>query len=322
MTRPLIGITSEMAAAGWGDRVREAVLLPASYAWALQRAGCVPVLLPPAPYGAIGLVARLDAVLFSDGRDIDPLRGGAGVGDGAAGPGNGAAGPGNGTAGPGNRTAGPGNRTAEPDLVRDAGEFALMRAAIAARLPLLAVGRGMCVLNAVRGGSVTEAAPQAAGAAVASARNGGAENGGAGSGGAAGARNGGRGSGGAASDGVAPDGAAPDGAAARPAGRELRIGPASRLDRVFGPSLSVAAAAWPSGRHQGVHRLGGGLSAVAWTVDDAVVAVELTGHPFAIGLAWHPEQEEDLRIFEALRAAAAARRQQAAQPPAPVTPAA
>jgi len=304
MTRPLIGITSEMAAAGWGDRVREAVLLPASYAWALQRAGCVPVLLPPAPYGAIGLVARLDAVLFSDGRDIDPLRGGAGVGDGAAGPGNGAAGPGNGTAGPGNRTAGPGNRATEPDLVRDAGEFALMRAAIAARLPLLAVGRGMCVLNAVRGGSVTEAAPQAAGAAVASARNGGA------------------GSGAAASDGVAPDGAAPDGAAARPAGRELRIGPASRLDRVFGPSLSVAAAAWPSGRHQGVHRLGGGLSAVAWAVDDAVVAVELTGHPFAIGLAWHPEQEEDLRIFEALRAAAAARRQQAAQPPAPVTPAA
>ena len=48
MTRPLIGITSEMAAAGWDDRVREAVLLPASYAWALQQAGCVPVLLPPA----------------------------------------------------------------------------------------------------------------------------------------------------------------------------------------------------------------------------------------------------------------------------------
>src|SRR5580693_9217308 len=44
MTRPLIGITSEMAAAGWGDRVREAVLLPASYARAVERSGCVPVL--------------------------------------------------------------------------------------------------------------------------------------------------------------------------------------------------------------------------------------------------------------------------------------
>ena len=237
MTRPLIGITSEMAAAGWGDRVREAVLLPASYAWALQRAGCIPVLLPPAPYGAIGLVARLDAVLFSDGRDIDPSRGG---GDGDAGDGS-----------------------AEPDLVRDAGEFALMRAAIAARLPLLAVGRGMRVLNAVRGGSVTGAAAPAA------------------------------------------DAAAP------PAARELRIGPGTRLDRVLGPSVSVVAAAWPSGRHQDVDRLGGGLSAAAWTADDAIVAVELTGHPFAIGLAWQPEQGEDLRIFEALRAAAAARRQEA-----------
>jgi putative glutamine amidotransferase len=312
MTRPLIGITSEMAAAGWGDRVREAVLLPASYAWALQRAGCVPVLLPPAPYGAIGLVGRLDAVLFSDGRDIDPRRGGTGPGDGTAGPGNGAAGAGNGT-------AGPRNGTAEPDLVRDAGEFALMRAAIAARLPLLAVGRGMRVLNAVRGGSVTEAAPQAAGPTPASARNGGAatgRNGGAASGRNGGAASDGAGADGAASDGAASDGAASDGAAsdgaARPAGRELRIGPGSRLDRVLGPSLSVAAAAWPSGRHQDVDRLGGGLSAVAWTADDAVVAVELTGHPFAVGLAWHPEQEEDLRIFEALRAAAAARRQQAA----------
>jgi putative glutamine amidotransferase len=244
MTRPLIGITSEMAAAGWGDRVREAVLLPASYALALQRAGCVPVLLPPAPHGAAGLAARLDALLFSDGADIDPRRGGGELVDGAA----------------------------EPDLVRDAGEFALMRAAIAARLPVLAIGRGMRVLNAVRGGSVTHR-PLPAG-----------------------------------------DGAArptPDGAA-RPAARDLRITPGTRLDRVLGPSFSVVAAAWPSGRHQDVDRLGGGLSAAARTADDAVAAVELTGHPFAIGLAWHAEQGDDLRIFEALRDAAAARHQEAA----------
>jgi putative glutamine amidotransferase len=250
MTRPLIGITSEMAAAGWGDRVREAVLLPASYALALQRAGCVPVLLPPAPHGAAGLAARLDALLFSDGGDIDPRRGGGELVDGAA----------------------------EPDLVRDAGEFALMRAAIAARLPVLAIGRGMRVLNAVRGGSVIDRAfPTANGAA-------------------------------------------------HPAGRELRISPGSRLDRVLGPTLSVTAAAWPSGRHQDVGRLGGGLSAVAWTAggtgdgggtadgtgDDTVAAFELTGHPFAIGLAWHPEQADDLRIFEELRAVAEAGHREAA----------
>jgi gamma-glutamyl-gamma-aminobutyrate hydrolase PuuD len=260
MTRPLIGITSEMAAAGWGDRVREAVLLPASYAVALQQAGCVPVLLPPAPYGATGLAARLDAVLFSDGGDIDPRRGGGELVDGAA----------------------------APDLVRDAGEFALMRAAIAARLPVLAIGRGMRVLNAVRGGSVTDRPPQAQNGAVRPTPDGAAR--------------------------PTPDGAArptPDGAA-QPAARDLRITPGSRLDRVLGPSLAVATAAWPTGRYQDVERLGGGLSAAARTADDAVAAIELTGHPFAIGLTWHAEQGDDLRIFEALRDAAAARHQEAA----------
>src|ERR1700728_1158130 len=80
MTRPLIGITSEMAAAGWGDRVREAVLLPASYARAVERSGCVPVLLPSAPYHAADLASGLDGVVFSDGADIDPGPGGAGPG--------------------------------------------------------------------------------------------------------------------------------------------------------------------------------------------------------------------------------------------------
>jgi putative glutamine amidotransferase len=272
MTRPLIGITSEMAAAGWGDRVREAVLLPASYALALQQAGSVPILLPPTPYGATGLAARLDAVLFSDGGDIDPRRVGAEPVDGAA----------------------------EPDLVRDAGEFALMRAAIAARLPLLAIGRGMRVLNAVRGGSLADrpsgdrtpkdrpTAERPPGDRRPKDRP--------------------------LADGPLPAAngvAGSDGYAGSPA-RELRIGPGSRLDRVLGPSLTVTAAAWPSGRHQDVDRLGGGLSAVAWIADDTVAAIELTGHPFAIGLAWHPEQGEDVRIFEALREAAAARRQEAA----------
>jgi putative glutamine amidotransferase len=38
MARALIGITSEMAAARWGDWVREAVLSPQSYARSTTRA--------------------------------------------------------------------------------------------------------------------------------------------------------------------------------------------------------------------------------------------------------------------------------------------
>jgi len=240
MARPLIGITSELAAAGWRDRVREAVLLPASYAVALDLAGCVPVLLPPAPHGAGGLVARLDAVLFSDGRGIDPRRCG---GD-------------------------PDDQAADPDLARDAGEFAMMRAAIDARLPVLAIGRGMHVLNAVRGGTVVER-PQPATADA----NG----------------------------------------SAKPAAREIRISPDSRLGRVLGPGASVPGdGVAPADGRQAVDALGSGLSAVAWAADEIVFAVELARYPFAIGMQWHPEETEDLRIFEALREAAAARHREAA----------
>jgi len=131
MTRPLIGITSEMAAAGWDDRVREAILLPASYAWALQQAGCVPVLLPPAPHGAAGLVARLDGVVFSDGAGAGARRRGVPARE----------------------------EEPEPDLAREAAELVLMRAAIDAGRPVLAIGRGMHLLNAVRGGSAVEREP-------------------------------------------------------------------------------------------------------------------------------------------------------------------
>jgi putative glutamine amidotransferase len=233
MTRPLIGITSEMAAAGWDDRVREAVLLPASYAWALQRAGCVPVLLPPGLYGAASLAARLDAVVFSGG-----------VGTGAR-----------------RHGAPPRDEAPEPDLAREAGELALMRAAIDTGLPVLAIGRGMYLLNAARGGSVTEG-------------------------------------------GSGPAGHGSNGAAAPPASREVRISPGSRLGRLLGPSVTVPAEPAPAGRQPVLDRLGRGVEAVAWADDKAVAAVELAGHPFAIGLQWHPEDGDSSRLFEDFRDAA------------------
>jgi putative glutamine amidotransferase len=236
MTRPLIGITSEMAAAGWDDRVREAVLLPASYAWALQRAGCVPVLLPPALHGAASLAARLDGVVFSGG-----------VGTGAR-----------------RHGAPPRDEMPEPDLAREAGELALMRAAIDTGLPVLAIGRAMPLLNAARGGSVTEG------------RSGPADHG-------------------------------SNGAVASPAAREVRISPGSRLGRLLGPSVKVPAEPEPAGRQPVLDRLGHGVAAVAWADDEAVAAVELAGHPFAIGLQWHPEDGDGTQLFEAFRDAATSR---------------
>jgi gamma-glutamyl-gamma-aminobutyrate hydrolase PuuD len=247
MTRPLIGITSEMTAAGWGNRVRETVVVPARYASALARAGCAPVLLPPAARSSAGLVARLDAVVFSDGGDIDARRCGGGQG----------------------------GLAPDPDLARDASEFTLMRAALAADLPLLAVGRGMRVLNVARGGSVTE-------------REGGPWD-----------------------------------------GQEVRVSPGSRLGRMLGPAVTLPAGPAPAARdqppgaapapaarhqeparaarHQALDRLGPGLTAVAWGDDQVVLGIELAGHPFAIGIYWHPEENEDLRIFTEFAAAARTR---------------
>jgi len=238
MTRPLIGITSEMAAAGWGDRVREAVLLPASYVRAVERSGCVPVLLPAAPFHAADLVSGLDGVVFSDGADIDAGHGGAGRGG-----------------------AGQQDGAAQLDPVRDASEFALMRAAILAGLPLLAIGRGMRVLNAVRGGSLTDR-PGA------------------------------------------------DSASPRPVtwvARNVRLSPDSRLGRLLGPSLTAPFADVPDGRRQTIDRLGNGVTAVARADGESIEAIELAGHAFALGVQWHPEQDEDMRIFDGLRAAAGGR---------------
>jgi putative glutamine amidotransferase len=211
MTRPLIGITSEMTAAGWGDRVREAVLLPASYALAVERSGCAPVLLPSASYLSADLAAVLGGMVFSDGAG-------------------------------------------------DAGEAALMRAAIRAGLPLLAIGRAMWVLNAARGGSPP-----------------------------------------------GPGGESPPPGPVTWIDRDVRLNPDSRLGRLLGPSLTAPFASGPSGPDQAVDRLGNGVTAVAWADGESIEAIELAGHPFALGMAWHPERGEDVRVFEALRDAAGSR---------------
>ena len=57
--------------------------------------------------------------------------------------------------------------------------------------------------------------------------------------------------------------------------------------------------------HQAVDRLGSGLTATAWSDDDGIVeAIELAGHPFGIGVEWHPEQDPDDGPFLALIEAA------------------
>ncbi|MFC4007094.1 gamma-glutamyl-gamma-aminobutyrate hydrolase family protein [Nonomuraea purpurea] len=127
MSRPLIGITAYLEAARWSDFVREAVLSPPSYAKAVGRAGGAPVVLPP-----IGLPAIEDYVRGLGGV---VLAGGAELGAGTYG-------------------AEQDQRVPEPQMRRDKFELALARAAVRADVPILAIGRGMHVLNVAQGGTL------------------------------------------------------------------------------------------------------------------------------------------------------------------------
>ena len=132
MGRPIIGITSELDAARWGDWIREAAISPLSYTRAVERAGGAPVMVPPVPPASVAAyIESFDGLVFSGGRDMDPslydqerLE-----------------------------------ASDEPDRRRDRFELALMRAALEANVPFLAIGRGLHVLALARGGTLTQDLP-------------------------------------------------------------------------------------------------------------------------------------------------------------------
>ncbi len=56
-----------------------------------------------------------------------------------------------------------------------------------------------------------------------------------------------------------------------------------------------------SHHHQGVAKLGEGLKVSGWSADDDIVeAVELPDRSFALGVVWHPEEDEASEIIPAL----------------------
>ena len=60
-----------------------------------------------------------------------------------------------------------------------------------------------------------------------------------------------------------------------------------------------------SHHHQGFGRVGEGLRVAAHAEDGTVEAVEDPSHRFALGVLWHPEAGEDMKLFEGLVEAAA-----------------
>ena len=79
--------------------------------------------------------------------------------------------------------------------------------------------------------------------------------------------------------------------------------PDTKLAGIIGARTAVK-----SHHHQGFDRLGDGLLESAHADDGTLEGVEDPSRAFALGVLWHPEEDEDKTLFEALVAAAAAHR--------------
>jgi putative glutamine amidotransferase len=121
--RPIIGLCAAVERARWTVWDDEAVLLPRSYATAVQRAGGLALLLPPDPSidDPSEWIGLLDGLILAGGADYGE----------------------------------------NPE--RDAFEMALGLAALDADLPLLGVCRGMQLMNLARGGTLIEHLPDVVG---------------------------------------------------------------------------------------------------------------------------------------------------------------
>jgi putative glutamine amidotransferase len=74
-------------------------------------------------------------------------------------------------------------------------------------------------------------------------------------------------------------------------------------------AVGAETSAVKSHHHQGIDELGEGLVVTGWSTPDEVVeAIELPGKPYALGVLWHPEEDERSRVVGSLVEAARERR--------------
>jgi len=213
---PLIGLTTS----GTTDAYPERAYTNAAYIDAVQQAGGVPVLLPPQLVGAArdALWNRLDALLLTGGGDIDPARYGqprhATVSDVSAG--------------------------------RDDLELDLTRRALAEEIPLLAICRGIQVLNVALRGTLTQDIPTARGSLIRHSQT----------------------------------------EKRHVPTHTVKVETGSRLAEILG----CAALEVNSLHHQAIDAAGDGVRIVAHAPDGIAEGAEVSAHPFAIAVQWHPEE--------------------------------
>lgn len=132
--RPIIGLAGVCEPAAWSVWKMEAVLAPANYVKAVQRAGGLAVIIPiddAKEQTAQEILSRIDGLMLLGGVDVHPS----------------------------NYGEEPHPTTTDSIIQRDQFELALLHEAIRADKPTLAICRGMQLLNIAFGGTLTQHLP-------------------------------------------------------------------------------------------------------------------------------------------------------------------
>jgi putative glutamine amidotransferase len=223
--RPVIGIATQTLPGVPGER-QPCWLMGRSYIEELRKVGGVPWIIPLVPHDPDTLQAifdRLDGVFITGGVDVDPCCYGE----------------------PKLPLCG----TTDPD--RDAVEIALLRHALARRLPVLAVCRGIQILNVACGGSLYQDVTAQVPAAL--------------------------------KHDYFPT---PEQPSRKYLAHDVTVKRGTRLGHILGDGVVPVN----SMHHQAIKDLAPNLAATALAPDGIIEGVEGTGDQYLVAVQWHPEE--------------------------------
>jgi len=223
--RPVIGIATQTLPAIPGER-QACWLMGRSYVEELRKVGAVPWLIPLVPQDIDTMNAifeRLDGVFITGGVDVDPAHYGE----------------------PKTSLCG----MTDPD--RDAVEIALLKHALERNLPVLAVCRGLQILNVACGGSLYQDVASQVPAAL--------------------------------KHDYFPT---PEQPSRKFLAHDVTVKVHSRLSRILGDAVVPVN----SMHHQAIKDLAPSLAATAYAPDGIIEAVEGTNGQYLIAVQWHPEE--------------------------------
>ena len=220
--KPLIGCTTYRKIVDQDPPLDIIGLMP-SYIDAVVAAGGIPVMIPLglSAENVLAILQRVDGILLPGGGDIDPSEyalNGNGIG-----------------------------KSYSVDKDRDRVELLVAQTAVSTQKPLLAICRGIQVLNVALGGTLWEDI-----------------------------------------EAEKPDAMAHDNYRKMPRNHlahTVNIAPDSCLAQLIGTQQTAVN----SLHHQGIRDLAPNLTVSATADDGLIEAVEIPGHPFTLGVQWHPE---------------------------------